>query len=831
MEENTLIKELIIGRVEPHIYAFSTGTIPDYLKVGDTYRPVMRRLEEWKSYYPDLKKKYVKEAKVNDTTYFRDYAVHKFLEKELRCDRLLREDLPGSYYYSREFFRGATIENIAQAISDIKNAYENKIPKYTYFSFEDGRIPVNYAYERNEDYEPRPNQLKTIKRFKIALSKGRNNLLMYAVMRFGKSFTSMCCALEMKARLVVVVSAKADVKSEWKRTVESHIKFKDYAFWDSNALLQDYNVLEIILQMKKVVLFLTLQDLMGQEIKAVTGDETDMDIEKGQRHSISTDPHPTKNKLREEKEDNLIGKKLATYYAQILFYAFLTETPVDSLQSIISSIEDDEENKRIAKHLGLRVSILKLVQLKSYVFSLRALDYKIENLNSLMRDDSLSPMKRVEVAMAKFGRLSSSEVVTPLAVALEMINSLGEEGVTSTTKILDIASKQGEFNRALISKYGEETGKNIYALPTSTVSYEFTRKVYTLLGLDIKHIISEFTTYDLLDSEHKESYLQQLKEIKFDLVIGNPPYQQNIASDEGNKSLSKQLYPKFIEKSLGITKKDVVLITPSRWVTADGQDNSFPSLRRFIAENNHVRKILSYNGKSLFPNAELGDVAILVWEKGFEGDVLFEEHFSGLEVSSMYRPLLENEIEMIIPLNNIVPILMKVIGKEHFKSINAITTGRDVFGIPGKGIESRTSEHSFEGAYKVLCAKEKVRYIRSSELKKESTLTNLYKVFISKANGGAGLLTDSKSNFIIGKPFVAEPKVVCTDSLIAFGEYSNILEAQNLSKYLRTKFLRFIVGILKVSQNLYQNVYRFVPLQDFTEQSDIDWKKSIDEID
>lgn len=282
---------------------------------------------------------------------------------------------------------------------------------------------------------------------------------------------------------------------------------------------------------------------------------------------------------------------------------------------------------------------------------------------------------------------------------------------------------------------------------------------------------------------------------------------------------------------MGITKKDVVLITPSRWVTADGQDNSFPSLRRFIAENNHVRKILSYNGKSLFPNAELGDVAILVWEKGFEGDVLFEEHFSGLEVSSMYRPLLENEIEMIIPLNNIVPILMKVIGKEHFKSINAITTGRDVFGIPGKGIESRTSEHSFEGAYKVLCAKEKVRYIRSSELKKESTLTNLYKVFISKANGGAGLLTDSKSNFIIGKPFVAEPKVVCTDSLIAFGEYSNILEAQNLSKYLRTKFLRFIVGILKVSQNLYQNVYRFVPLQDFTEQSDIDWKKSIDEID
>ena len=91
--------------------------------------------------------------------------------------------------------------------------------------------------------------------------------------------------------------------------------------------------------------------------------------------------------------------------------------------------------------------------------------------------------------MAKFGRLSSSEVVTPQSVALEMINALKEDAITSTTKILDIASKQGEFTRAFISKYGTSVSENIYALPTSGVSYEFTRKVYTLLGLDTKHVI------------------------------------------------------------------------------------------------------------------------------------------------------------------------------------------------------------------------------------------------------------------------------------------------------------------------------------------------------
>lgn len=1292
MENTTLIQQLIIGRVEPHIYAFSTGTIPNYLKVGDTYRPVMKRLEEWRRHFPDLEKRYVEKAKINESTYFRDYAVHRYLETECGRIRLLRDNLTQDLYFSNEFFLSATEDDIALAISDIQQAYQDRLQKYTYYSFENGRIPINYVYERNENYKPRPNQVETIKRFKSALEKGRSSLLMYAVMRFGKSFTSMCCALEMGAKLVVVVSAKADVKTEWKRTVESHVKFVDYVFLDSDVLLQDECILNTTLQNKKAVVFLTLQDLMGQEIKAkhrslfereidlllvdeshygaraeeygrvlnlskkkdleaelkgldtaeayeqslglkvlksrvrihlsgtpyriLMGSEfTEDDIiafyqfsdiveaqaqwdeehilsddvkewdnpyygfpqmvrfaflpnqssrerlkalrrdgfssnlselmrpqsisadKKGQRHRkfvhkaeifgllqaidgseadeqilsllgleeiqqgkmcrhmvfvlpyrascdametlltekkdafnhlgnyaiiniaglesehlyptteaikskieqcekediktitltvnrmltgstvkewdamlylkdsaspqeydqavfrlqnqyvrtltsddgesikynmkpqtllVDFDPnrmfrlqeqrsqiynanteqrgneelrcriareleyspivtigsnglqrvsptdvmdavraysanrsvmdeatdipldytlladetlrnaisqlnpidaskgieikavsgeerklgfgdtsedtpeqerpsgadnHQTPQQTEEEKTDNLIGKKLATYYAQILFYAFLTESPVDSLQAIIASIEGSEENKRIAGHVGLKVSLLRLVQQKSNVFSLRGLDYKIENLNGLMRDESLTPMKRVEVAMAKFGRLSSSEIVTPQSVALEMIHALGDDAITNETRILDIASKQGEFTRAFISKYGTEIGKNIYALPTSSVSYEFTRKVYSLLGLDTDLVISNFNAYELLNPEHKESLIQQLKDMNFDLVIGNPPYQQNIAKTGGNRSLSRQLYPKFLEVSFGITLRNSVLITPSIWFTADGQDNSFPALRKIVAENNHMRKVLSFNGRSLFPNAELGDVAVLVWDKLYQGDVLFEEHFEKSEVSSMLRPFFEDGIDIILPMNSLVSILKKVITRENFTSINTITTGRDVFGIPGKGILERTCEVPFEGSYKLICAKEQVRYISSSALQKETKLSELYKVFISKANGGAGLLTDNKPNSIIGKSFVADPGVVCTDSLIVIGGYQDKLQATNLSRYLSSKFLRFMVGILKVSQNLYQNVYRFVPLQDFTAQSDIDWSKSVSEID
>lgn len=74
--DTTELDQLIIGRVEPHIYAFSTNTIPNYLKVGDTYRPVSERLAEWEKFFPHLEKQFEGSAKINDEVYFRDFAVH-----------------------------------------------------------------------------------------------------------------------------------------------------------------------------------------------------------------------------------------------------------------------------------------------------------------------------------------------------------------------------------------------------------------------------------------------------------------------------------------------------------------------------------------------------------------------------------------------------------------------------------------------------------------------------------------------------------------------------------------------------------------------------------
>ncbi|GAB1404920.1 hypothetical protein MASR1M74_20990 [Lentimicrobium sp.] len=263
-----ILDDLIIGRVEPQIYAFTTETIPNYLKVGDTYRPIEMRLNEWRKYFPNLEKKFGDVAKVDDETFFRDYAVHFFLENELKRSRLKPNSLKGIPYYSNEFFENATNKDLQDAIEDIKSGHQNNESKYQYYRFDESHIPITHTYTRIEEYPLRPNQQKTVDNFRKAINKGRTNLLMYAVMRFGKSFTSMSCAVEMNAKLVVVVSAKADVKEEWKKTVESHIKFDGYCFLDSTSLLtSDTIIAEKQEANEKIVLFLTLQDLQGDEIK------------------------------------------------------------------------------------------------------------------------------------------------------------------------------------------------------------------------------------------------------------------------------------------------------------------------------------------------------------------------------------------------------------------------------------------------------------------------------------------------------------------------------------------------------------------------------------
>ena len=264
--DTTVTDNIIIGRVAPHIYAFSTPAAPDALKVGDTYRLVSKRLDEWKRYYSNIKKEYEHSAKLEDDRIFRDFEVHKYLLNEKKLIQLNPQEIDGPYK-SREFFKNATQKDLNEAINDIKKSASINDGKYKFFTSD--HLPETYTYARGSlNYTLRPNQEQTVERFKNALSKGHNNLLMYAVMRFGKSFTAMTCALEMKARLIVVLSAKADVQTEWKQTIEAHENFLEYDYLNKESLDASNSIIsDKINSGRKILIFLTLQDLQGNNIK------------------------------------------------------------------------------------------------------------------------------------------------------------------------------------------------------------------------------------------------------------------------------------------------------------------------------------------------------------------------------------------------------------------------------------------------------------------------------------------------------------------------------------------------------------------------------------
>ena len=94
--------------------------------------------------------------------------------------------------------------------------------------------------------------------------------------------------------------------------------------------------------------------------------------------------------------------------------------------------------------------------------------------------------------------------------------------------------------------------------------------------------------------------------MKFDAIVGNPPYQENISNSKDNSSLSKQLFPSFVEGAIKLNPTYVSLITPSRWFAGDAQDKSFVKLREYLKIHNSIVKIYHYpNEKDLFSNVEI----------------------------------------------------------------------------------------------------------------------------------------------------------------------------------------------------------------------------------
>ena len=219
--------------------------------------------------------------------------------------------------------------------------------------------------------------------------------------------------------------------------------------------------------------------------------------------------------------------------------------------------------------------------------------------------------------MRKFGRLSDSEIVTPAKVADEMVAILPFEELNNKedAKFLDIAAKQGEFSIALYKRFGEKVKARLYAVPTSTLAYEFTRKIYTLLGMPVENIFSDFTSYDLIGNNN-EKIIKQLTDMKFDIIIGNPPYQRNDGGGMG--ASAPAIYNYFVDAARILSTQYICIITPSRWFTGGRGLNEF---RDNLLNDKHIRILHDYpEASECFPGVEIkGGVSYFLRDNYEEG--------------------------------------------------------------------------------------------------------------------------------------------------------------------------------------------------------------------
>jgi site-specific DNA-methyltransferase (adenine-specific) len=316
------------------------------------------------------------------------------------------------------------------------------------------------------------------------------------------------------------------------------------------------------------------------------------------------------------------------------------------------------------------------------------------------------------------------------------------------------------------------------------------------------------------------------KEMKFDVIIGNPPYQLSVGNEGGNRSKAKSIYHLFMQSAMDLMPSHLVMITPSRWMTKTAEGIPKDWVDRQLASG-HFRIIHDFeNPAECFPGVSImGGVNYFLWEKDYSGPCRYIYHKDGrtferlspldkLNCGIVVRdPVACGIIEKISKsepeyYNDPERNFSRLVGaKDFYTTKTALTSSWDRF----------ETEPSARCRIKYYCnpAIHKVPFgwIREDQIPKNRQTAGLHKVLIAAAN--------SSSFLVLGKPFYAGPGSVCSQTYLVIGgdpdhPLTGKKECENIISYIRTRFFRYLVSIRKRTQNGPRGVYQFVPLQDFT---------------
>lgn len=315
------------------------------------------------------------------------------------------------------------------------------------------------------------------------------------------------------------------------------------------------------------------------------------------------------------------------------------------------------------------------------------------------------------------------------------------------------------------------------------------------------------------------------EDMQFDVIIGNPPYHLNDGGGEGSSAIS--IYQHFVNQAKKLDPKYLTMVIPARWYSGGKGLDEF---RQQMLGSGGMLQIDDFAETDLvFPGQNIrGGICAFVWQKGWMGMTRVVNHRRGQEASVSYRRLLEPGVESFIRHNEAVSIVSKVM-RQGLDNFGNRVQSRNPFGIPSNFSEYSTSKNeqtpillfrSRRGA-----KDEREVFIAPRQIAANQEFCEKIKVLVSKASPGG----DEYPHSVFSQPIISGPGSVSTETYLIVDFAQSISEAQNLVTYMKTRFFRFLVSLVKNTQNISKSSFVFVPVLDMSRSwSDADLYEMFD---